>query len=121
MTRFRAAARPASVCVLSFSVVFVLLAGAMFVSFGLPACERWLATADEQGWFTAASYKPRQGFWVRRGTMVDCKLIPIDPLGRELLTAPISLWVDRSAKRPPRRESNGRSLFDARAERAPCG
>jgi len=52
------------------------------------------------------------------GSSVDCKLIPVDPMGLELLIAPICLWVDRSAKFSPPKESRRRSLFEVHAEGA---
>jgi preprotein translocase SecE subunit len=35
-----------------------------------PGFEEWLATFEEQGWFSAESYKKSQGVRVRRGTIV---------------------------------------------------
>lgn len=46
------------------------LVAALFVSFVTRGCERWLVTVEEQGWFSAASYKRSQGLRVRRGTML---------------------------------------------------
>jgi preprotein translocase SecE subunit len=49
---------------------------ALLVRFFLdPRAEGWLTTIEDQGWFTAASYKASQGMRVRRGTMLGLLLL----------------------------------------------
>jgi preprotein translocase SecE subunit len=58
-----------------FGIILTLaLAGGLIFAalrtFLRPGFSSWLAALEEQGWFTASSYKANQGVRVRRGTML---------------------------------------------------
>jgi preprotein translocase SecE subunit len=55
-----------------FGVAVLLLAGRYFLT---PKAEQGLVTLEEQGWFTAQSYKRAQGLRVRRGTILGVLIL----------------------------------------------
>jgi preprotein translocase SecE subunit len=79
------------------AVLDVVLVAGLFVSFRLRGCERWLITVEEQGWFTAASYKRSQGLRVRRGTMLGILILAAcgiyTLLAHRTLQSGLQTWV----------------------------
>src|SRR5262245_30841716 len=59
----------------TISIVITLAAAAGLLYLGVrllfsPRFGAWLGRVEDQGWFTAAPYKPNQGLRVRRGTII---------------------------------------------------
>jgi preprotein translocase SecE subunit len=57
---------------LAFGLAVLILGGRYFLS---DAAAKFLVTLEEQGWFSAASYKRSQGLRVRRGTILGILIL----------------------------------------------
>jgi preprotein translocase SecE subunit len=70
---------PAVGWVIIAAVGLALCAGAVWLFFQ-PRFETFLVRFEDQGWFSATAFKPQQGYWVRRGTIVGILAIAISGL-----------------------------------------
>jgi preprotein translocase SecE subunit len=61
--------------IVAVAIVFLVLLGVALWLFFQPRTEKFLVTFEDQGWFSATSYKHAQGQRVRRGTILGILLL----------------------------------------------